>query len=107
MTFVICHSEGNWDMPTICIQGVELAYEETSIIKFEEGLIGFPELKRMVLVRQSSVEPFLWFASLDDASIAFLVVDPRPLFPGYENELQKAEPAQQLMSKDESPLVLA
>ena len=92
-------------MPTIHIQGVDLAYEETSIITFDEGLIGFPELKRMVLVRQSSIEPFLWLASLDDASIAFLVVDPRQLFPDYLAESQTA--AHQLPVEDEAPLVLA
>ena len=93
-------------MPTIHIQGIDLDYEENSIITFDEGLIGFPELKRMVLVRQSAVEPFLWLASLDDASIAFLVIDPRSLFPGYEAELQKAVKAQQTVAKDETPLVL-
>lgn len=94
-------------MPTIHIQGVDLAYKEDSIITFEEGLIGFPGLKRMVLVRQSSIEPFLWLASLDDTAVVFLVIDPRQLFPGYEAELLKTAEAQQLAVKDESPLVLS
>lgn len=94
-------------MPTIHIQGVDLSYGETDIITFDEGLIGLPELKRMVLVRQTSIEPFLWLASLDDTNIAFLVVDPRQLFPAYKTELQRAAHTQLLTNKDESPLVLA
>ncbi|MDQ3820434.1 MAG: flagellar assembly protein FliW [Acidobacteriota bacterium] len=94
-------------MPTIHIQGVDLSYEETDIITFDEGLIGLPELKRMVLVRQTSIEPFLWLASLDDANIAFLVVDPCQLFPAYKTELQRSAPTQLLTNKDEAPLVLA
>ncbi|HYJ46771.1 MAG TPA: flagellar assembly protein FliW [Pyrinomonadaceae bacterium] len=95
-------------MPTIHIQGVDLSYQESSIITFDEGLIGFPGLKRMVIVRQSGIEPFLWLASLDDASVAFLVVDPRQLFPDYKVEWQTVAPAHQLGSEDdEAPLVLA
>ena len=95
-------------MPTIHIQGVDLSYQESSIITFDEGLIGFPGLKRMVIVRQSGIEPFLWLASLDDASVAFLVVDPRQLFPDYKVEWQTVAPAHQLASEDdEAPLVLA
>ena len=94
-------------MPTIQIQGEELSYEATDIITFEEGLIGLPELKRLVLVRQSSIEPFLWLISADDANIAFLVVDPRPLFPDYKKDLLDAAPLHQSATKDETQLVLA
>ena len=77
-------------MPTIKIQGAELAYDETDIINFEEGLIGLPHLRRMVLVRRPDVEPFLWLASLDDSTVAFLVVEPRTLFPDYAPPLPRA-----------------
>lgn len=70
-------------MPTIRLQGQEIPYDEADIITFDEGLIGMPHLRRMVCVRQNDIEPFLWLASLDDASVAFLVVDPRSLFERY------------------------
>lgn len=77
-------------MPIVRIQGVELPYEETDIISFPEGLIGMPRLRRMVLVRQTDVEPFLWLASLDDERIAFLVVDPRVVVADYAPEPPEA-----------------
>lgn len=70
-------------MPTIRMLGEELPYEARDIITFEEGLIGLPALKRMALVQQPSIAPFLWLAALDEPDISFLVVDPRPIFPDY------------------------
>lgn len=70
-------------MPTVKVQNTELSYEPSDVITFSEGLIGLSGLRRMVLVGQSSIEPFLWLASLDVQGMAFLVVEPRSLFPDY------------------------
>ena len=94
-------------MPTIHIQGEDLPYEATDIITFDEGLIGFPELKRLVLIRQSSIEPFFWLASVDDPDVVFLVVDPRPFFPHYKMELLDAGHIHRAAVADEKLLVLA
>lgn len=94
-------------MPTICIQGTELAYDEADIITFDEGLIGLPHLRRMVLVRQSNIAPFLWLASLDDPQAAFLVVNPGALFPTYQPPLS-AEITQRLgLNEGETPVALS
>lgn len=74
-------------MPTICIQGATLSYEESDIIAFDEGLIGFPHLRRMVLVRQSDIAPFLWLVPLDDERLAFLTIDPRTLLADYASHV--------------------
>jgi flagellar assembly factor FliW len=71
-------------MPSISILGTELPYDDSNIITFEEGLIGMPHLKYMVLVAQSDIAPFFWLASLDDPRVAFLVADPRPIFAAYD-----------------------
>lgn len=69
-------------MSTIKIQGTELTYNPADVITFDEGLIGLPNLRRMVLVGQSDISPFLWLASLDDET-AFLVLEPTSVFPEY------------------------
>lgn len=74
-------------MPTIRIQGTELSYDDGNIITFDEGLIGMPHLKYMVLVEQSDIAPFHWLASLDDARVAFLVVNPQLVYPSYSPQL--------------------
>ena len=70
-------------MPTIRIQGIDLTYDEKDIVTFDEGLIGLPHLRRMVLVNQTDIAPLLWLASLDEPGTAFLVVNPRSLFSDY------------------------
>ncbi len=77
-------SENENFMPSISILGTELTYDDSNIITFEEGLIGMPHLKYMVLVEQTDIAPFLWLASLDDPRVAFLVADPRPIFSTYQ-----------------------
>lgn len=77
-------------MPTIRIQGSELNYDNNNVITFTEGLIGMPHLKHMVLVEQSDIAPFHWLASLDDARIAFLVVDPQVVFPSYSPQISRS-----------------
>lgn len=91
----------------IQIQGTELSYEETDVIKFDEGLVGLPELNRMVLVRQTDIEPFLWLASLDDPDTTFLVVDPRRLFHGYDASPADIRHVHVSANDGETPLVLA
>lgn len=94
-------------MKTICIQGTELAYDEADIITFDEGLIGLPHLRRMVLVRQESIAPFMWLASLDDAQAAFLVVNPPALFPHYQPLVSPEISLRLGLAADEKPLTLA
>lgn len=92
-------------MPNITVLKQEIAYDETSIITFPEGLVGLPRLRRMVLVRRPDLEPFLWLASLDDPSVAFVVVNPRAIFAGYET----SEDVRQVVALpcDEEPALLA
>ena len=93
-------------MPTIRIQGTDLSHGEADILTFDEGLIGLAHLRSMVLVRQPSIEPFLWLASIDDPTIAFLVVEPHTLFPVYEPHLPGAAHFRHYMDEGETPVVL-
>jgi flagellar assembly factor FliW len=88
-------------MPTITIQGSDISYDEKDVITFPEGLIGLPNLRRMVIVRQAEIEPLMWLVSLDEAA-AFVVADARALFPGYA----PAPPADSIIG-DDSLVVLA
>lgn len=94
-------------MSTIRIQGTELSYTESDIITFAEGMIGLPHLRRMVLIHQSDIEPFLWLASLEDPSIVFLVIESRTAFPDYAPPVSDAVRAALGLAADESPLALA
>jgi flagellar assembly factor FliW len=66
---------------------------EADVIHFD-GLPGFPEARRFALLRHDDRSPFAWLASLDDAALAFAVVDPFELFPDYGPALGAAQLAE-------------
>jgi flagellar assembly factor FliW len=94
-------------MPNIHILGTNLNYDETNLINLEEGLIGIPQLRKMVLINQTDIEPFLWFASVDFKDIAFLVIEPSNVLPNYRPEITTDVRNQIGLNDDEQPVVLA
>lgn len=63
-----------------------IEFRPEQVIDFVEGLLGFPELRRYVLVDHRK-GIFMWLQSLEDPSLAFLVVDPWMFFPDYSPEI--------------------
>ncbi|MDD5308897.1 MAG: flagellar assembly protein FliW [Deltaproteobacteria bacterium] len=47
------------------------------------GLIGFPLLKRFVILEHKPGSQFRWLQSVDDPDFAFVVIDPLLLAPDY------------------------
>jgi flagellar assembly factor FliW len=94
-------------MPTLRIQGNEIPYDEKDIITFPEGLIGLPNLTQMVAVKQADIEPFIWFASVSEENVAFVVAETNSLFPQYKPVLPEDSNAKELFEANETPVVLA
>jgi flagellar assembly factor FliW len=61
-----------------------LEYDEKSIVRLQEGMLGFARLKDYVLIENPDTEPFKILQSLDDPYVAFPMVDPRLLDPHYQ-----------------------
>jgi flagellar assembly factor FliW len=59
----------------------------TSIVQFAQGLVGFPQHRRYVVLDHRPGSPFKWMLSIDDPEIAFAVADPGDLVAGYEPPL--------------------
>ncbi len=93
-------------MPTLRIQGNEIPYDEKDIITFPEGLIGLPQLTRMVVVKEETIEPLIWLASVDEENAAFVVAQARSIFPHYSPTLP-ADSSIKELSENEEPVVLA
>jgi flagellar assembly factor FliW len=94
-------------MAKIIIQGTELEYTDADIITFDEGLVGLPHLRRMVLIQQSDIAPFLWMASLDEPDICFLLVHPNGFYSGYAPGLPAEVKVGLSVEADEKMTVLA
>jgi flagellar assembly factor FliW len=94
-------------MPTLTIQGTELQYDEKDIITFNEGLIGLPHLQRMVIVRQTAIEPLLWLASLDEEGVALVIADTQGIFPSYAPSLPAECSLHGLLEEGDTPITFA
>ncbi len=60
---------------------------EDKIIQFPSGVFGFPESKRYTLLEHRKGTPFLWFQSVDNGSLAFVLIDPLLIRPDYEIQI--------------------
>jgi flagellar assembly factor FliW len=69
----------------------EIEVKKEDLIELPSGLIGFPELKRYVLLDHDKDSPFKWLQSLDDGAIAFVLVNPLLFKPDYTVEVTESE----------------
>lgn len=74
----------------------EIEIEEDKIICFENGIIGFPGMKKFTLIfdkEEGRTKAISWLQSIDEPEIAFPVMDPLLVCPDYnpavEDELLK------------------
>lgn len=58
------------------VQFGEMDFEEKHVVYFPEGIIGFEECRKFVVVNDENSEPFRWLVSLDDRELSFPVIDP-------------------------------
>ena len=63
--------------------------ESGDLIQFD-GLPGFAELRRFVVLQHDRESPFGWLQSVDRPELAFPVTDPRSFFPNYRPALRAA-----------------
>ena len=65
--------------------------EEAETIELPKGIIGFPELKKFILLDHEKDSPFKWLQSLEDAAIAFVLINPLLFKPDYTVEVTELE----------------
>ena len=61
----------------------EIEIPEDEVFDFPEGLLGLEGLRSYALRGNPKGGPFQWLQSLEDSSVAFVVVDPREFFIDY------------------------
>jgi len=55
----------------------------SQLIHFPQGLLGFPQHRHYVILVHKPNSPFLWLQSAEDEGLAFVIMDPRLVMPGY------------------------
>ncbi len=60
------------------------------IINMPFGIPGFPDHKRFVIFEHKQDSPFLWYQSVDEPGMAFVITNPCLFNPDYTIDLDRA-----------------
>ncbi len=66
----------------------DIDIDESRTILLKAGILGFEHLKRYVFFVQDEEILFWWFQSVDDGSVAFVVINPFIIKPDYKPIIQ-------------------
>lgn len=83
---------------------IEIAKEE--IIDFKNGVPGFEESKKFVLLPVSSDSPFIIMQSVENQKLAFITVEPGNLITNYEFEISDKKEKELKIDSIEEILIL-
>ena len=61
----------------------QLDVNRDRLIRFEEGILGFPGQKEYALIQTGEGSGFYWLQSIDTPDLAFVVCDPRLFVADY------------------------
>jgi flagellar assembly factor FliW len=86
--------------------GVTDAFDGLPIVEIPEGIVGFPELTKYVLVSLDEEGMVFDLRSVEDERIRFVVVPSLPFFPDYQPEIDDEFAAQYSINDASDALVL-
>lgn len=61
----------------------ELEFEGKHVLEFPEGIIGFNDCRKYLIVDDADTQPFRWLVSLEDPDLSFAMIDPDVVAEGY------------------------
>jgi flagellar assembly factor FliW len=64
---------------------------ETDILNFPEGLLGFADLRKFVLLEDPNDDIFAWLQSCEEPAIAFPVLEPELFVTDYVAQLSRSD----------------
>ena len=68
-----------------------LEVDETRVITFKKGILGFPDSTEYALVETGESSGFYWLQAVQRADLAFVVCDPRLFVPDYRAPVKVEE----------------
>ena len=71
----------------------EVNIDDSKIINFPNGIIGFPDLKRFTLLfdEEQGTGTIKWLQSIDEPDFAMPVMDPLVVCPDYKPDIDKGK----------------
>ena len=85
----------------------DVELDENRLIRFPEGMIGFPDMKSYVLLEHKPGSPFMWLQSTESPDLAFVLVDPHLVQADYLQRIPPRERAHLAGENGRDPLLFA
>jgi flagellar assembly factor FliW len=57
------------------VQFGEFEFDEHHVVQFQNGIIGFEEMKKFIIVDDEASEPFRWLVSLEEPELSFPLLE--------------------------------
>ncbi len=74
---------------TLRFGNIEVNVDE--IVYFKEGLLGFEEYHRYVILNNDDGSPFRWLQCVDDGNLAFVIIEPLNFMFEYNIEISDSD----------------
>lgn len=84
---------------------IEIKLED--VVSFPEGILGFADLRKFVLLDDPNDDIFAWLQSCEAAHVAFPVLEPELFVPDYKVNLTKSDQESLKLSADNKPLLFS
>lgn len=68
-----------------------IEFQEEDVLQFPEGLLGFADLRKFVLIDDPNDEIFAWLQSCEAPQVAFPVLEPELFTENYKVNLTKSD----------------
>ena len=69
----------------------EININESTILNFTTGILGFPKFKNYVLIDPNKKSPLKWLQSIENPNLAFVVTDPNIFIKDYEVQVNATD----------------
>ncbi len=83
----------------------EITVEDSAVIEFPEGIVGFPDVRGFVIFDGPEGTPFKWLQSTDRPELAFVVCDPLLFKADYRVSVNKEELAALALERTEDAVI--
>ncbi len=85
----------------------EVTADDSAVISFPEGIVGFPDVRRFVIFDGPEGTPFKWLQSTERPELAFVICDPALFKPDYQVSATRGDLAGLKLEKPEDAVICA
>lgn len=83
----------------------EIEVDDDKIISMTEGLLGFQNIRRYVILDHAPDSPLKWLQAVDEPELAFIIMDPLFFKPDYRVHVSAGDLSDLMLDKAENAAV--